>query len=121
MLPGYWPDPADDPGVALDREAIVLPTEGGLVRGLLWTPSGGRPWRTAVVLSHPRGDFSVHYAAPLLAAFGYAVFGFATRYVNNDIDCLHEALVDDVAGAVGEMRRPGAVPTVLAATRGRGP
>ena len=116
----FWPMKEDAPNASLEQEVVrVLTPDGMLVRGVLWTPAGRMP-KTAVILAHPRGDFSVHYACPLLAAAGFAVLGFSTRYLNNDADCLHEKCVVDVQAAADEMRRRGAQTVVLFGNSGGG-
>lgn len=119
---GYWPLAEDEPEVEPTREAFTLVApDGAIVRGQLWTPPAGTPWRTAVALTHPRADFSVHYAAPMLAAAGYAVAGFGTRYVNNDIDCLHDRCVVDIQTVVRWLRdERGADAVVLLGNSGGG-
>jgi alpha-beta hydrolase superfamily lysophospholipase len=119
---GFYPLPEDDPGVEIPRESIRIVTpDKALVRGILWrAPAGVPEKKTAIILTHPRGDFSVHYACPLLAAAGYATFGFATRYLNNDTDCLHDLCVVDVKAAADEMRRRGYEHVVLLGNSGGG-
>lgn len=78
-------------------ETTVIPltaSDGAGSRGVLYTRGGER---TVVVVSHPRGDLSRHYAAPAVLAAGYAFYVHQTRALHNDIDCEHEKILLDLA------------------------
>lgn len=75
----------------------LLAEDGGGSRGVLYTRGGEK---TVVCFMHPRGDMSRHYAMPALLEAGYATFGHQSRWLNNDIACIHEILLADIAAGV---------------------
>src|SRR5215475_6213274 len=105
---------------AIRRELVDHAAADGFpLSGLLYLPPRGEP-DTVVVAMHPRVDFARHYLAPSVAAAGYAFFGTASRYLNNDADMLHERVLLDVAGTVGYLRERGFRTVVLLGNSGGG-
>lgn len=83
-------------GVA--HEVVPLVAEDrGESKGVLYTKGGEK---TVVCLMHPRGDMSRHYAIPYLVEAGYAAFGQEGRWPSNDIACIHEMLLPDIAAGI---------------------
>ncbi|GAB4337841.1 MAG: hypothetical protein Kow0010_26050 [Dehalococcoidia bacterium] len=102
------------------RELIYLEaTDTAGSSGVLYRPAGREP-RTAVYLMHPRADFSRHYVVPGLAGHGYAVFTQNSRYLNNDIDMVHERLLLDIAAGMRFLRDRGYERIVLFGNSGGG-
>src|ERR1043166_7901556 len=84
------------PGVT--HEVVALKAEDGASsKGVLYTKGGEK---TVVCIMHPRGDMSRHYAIPYLLEGGYAAFGQESRWPNNDVACIHEMLLADIAAGV---------------------
>lgn len=99
-------------------ENIPLTAEDrGESHGVLYSRGGEK---TVVCMMHPRGDMSRHYAIPYLLEAGYAAFGQAGRWVNNDIGLIHEMLITDVAAGVRELKRRGFERVVLLGNSGGG-
>ena len=87
---------------------------------LWWTPRGRRP-KTAVVVMHPRVDFTHHYCVPRLVEAGYGVLAANSRSPNDDTALVHEDLLLDVAAAIRWLReRRGIERVVLFGNSGGG-
>jgi pimeloyl-ACP methyl ester carboxylesterase len=84
------------PGVS--TEIVPLKAEDqGESKAVLYRKGGET---TVVCLMHPRADMSRHYAIPYLLDAGYAAFGQEGRWPSNDIACLHEMLLPDIAAGI---------------------
>jgi hypothetical protein len=81
----------------------VVPDDGVPSRGILYWRGPARP-RTVVYLMHPRSDFSQHYTIPALLEQGYAAFGHASRWANNDTGMIHETVLLEVAAGMRLLR-----------------
>jgi hypothetical protein len=112
LSPTYWRgswvrfrEPVED--FAQCQAATVYAYDGTQVRGLYWTPRAHPRPRVAVIAGHPRVDFSQHYAFPALLRAGYACLGANVRTLGNDMGCVHEQIVLDIAAYVCWLRAQG--------------
>jgi uncharacterized membrane protein len=91
--------------------------DGAHSRGMLYRR--GRE-TTAIVITHPRSDFSSHYLVPSLLGAGMAVFGGQVRSLANESDTVHEPLLADVAAEIRYLRSVGFEKVVLLGNSGGG-
>src|SRR5438477_7152203 len=106
--------------LAADVQSEIVPIkaeDGGESRGVVYAK--GHP-DTVVMVIHPRTDSTRHYAIPGLVGAGFAAFGHNTRWINNDIETIHERLALDVAAAVQTFRDRGYQHVVLLGNSGGG-
>lgn len=82
-------------------EPLVLETpDRAIAEGWLYSRGGED---TAVMLVHPRANFSHHYVVPGLVEAGYAVLCLNTRWLNNDATLIHEVVLLDVASGLAAL------------------
>jgi len=101
-----------------NSEIVPLRAEdGGESKGVLYTRGGEK---SVVCAMHPRADMSRHYAIPFLLEAGYAAFGQEGRWPGNDIACIHEMLLADIAAALKFLRQRGFQNVILLGNSGGG-
>lgn len=87
------------------HEVVRLQTEDRAEsKGVLYTRGGEK---TVICLMHPRADMSRHYLTPYLLDGGYAVFGQESRWPGNDVACIHEMLLADIAAGMRFLKERG--------------
>lgn len=95
----------------------VLAKDGGESHGMLFTRGGED---VVAMFMHPRGDMQRHYAMPTLLESGIAAWGQAGRFINNDINCIKERLLLDIAAAATMLRERGYKRIILVGNSGGG-
>ncbi|MCX7560625.1 hypothetical protein OS190_13690 [Sulfitobacter sp. F26204] len=85
--------PQDVTGTPVRLNAV----DGADIRGVFWTPKSNPRPKAVVIAAHPRVDFSTHHTYPAFLKAGYGCLGANLRSVNNDMDCVHEKLLLDIA------------------------
>ncbi len=114
--PSLWSFEKLPDGVRIEPMPL-LAEDGGESHGTLFTRGGER---CVALFMHPRGDMQRHYAMPRLLEAGVATFGQAGRFINNDVNLIHERLILDVAAAIRRLRERGFAKIVLVGNSGGG-
>jgi pimeloyl-ACP methyl ester carboxylesterase len=104
------------PGI--NSEVVALRAEDrGESKGVLYTKGGEK---SVVCMMHPRADMSRHYVIPYLVEAGFAAFGQEGRWPGNDIACIHEMLLIDIAASVKFLKERGFQKVILLGNSGGG-
>src|SRR5262249_45392065 len=114
--PGLWSVAQLPAGVRIEPMPI-LAEDGGESHGTLFRRGGEG---CVALFMHPRGDMQRHYAMPRLLEAGIATFGQAGRFINNDVNLIHERLILDVAASIMRLRERGFARVVLVGNSGGG-
>ena len=114
--PSLWSFDAIPPGTEVENVPLIA-ADKGESHGVLYTRGGEK---TVVCMMHPRGDMSRHYLMPYLLEAGYACWGQAGRWVNNDVALIHEMLLADVGAAMCFLKDRGFENVVLLGNSGGG-
>lgn len=88
--------------------------------GIYYTPSKNSKPKIAVLVTHPRVDFTRHYCIPNFVEAGFAVLGLNGRCFNNDTQAIHEQLILDVNAGVKFLKERGAEHVILFGNSGGG-
>ena len=88
--------------------------------GIYYTPKSNPKPDIAVLVTHPRVDFTRHYCIPDFVEAGFACLGLNGRCFNNDTQAIHEQLILDVNAGVKFLRDQGAKKIILFGNSGGG-
>lgn len=88
--------------------------------GIYYTPKNKPTPDIAVLVTHPRVDFTRHYCIPDFLEAGFACLGLNGRCFNNDTQAIHEQLILDVNAGVKFLRERGAKSVILFGNSGGG-
>jgi hypothetical protein len=100
------------------HEIVRIPAEDRVEsRGVLHSKGGEG---TVICFMHPRADMTRHYLTPYLLDGGYAVFGQEGRWPGNDVACVHEMLLVDIAAGMRVLRERGFQKIVFVGNSGGG-
>lgn len=121
----YWAGMPFNYRGALPSGATVEPVllrsdDGREPSGLFYLPDSAVRQDIAVLVMHPKVDFSRHYCIPALLAEGIACLALNTRCLNNDAMAIHEDLLLDVNAGMRFLRRRGIGRVVLFGNSGGG-
>ncbi len=81
--------------------------------GIHYSPKSNPKPRIAVLVIHPRVDFSRHYCIPHFVEAGFSCLGLNSRNFNNDTTAIHEQLILDVNAGVKYLREVKGADTVV--------